>query len=212
MYLFSRSARVRPGSTRDAMSWAIEITDAVNHISDVQVELWSRTFSPGVGSLAWTTFVEDLAQLEATQDKLMADSAYVEAVDRGAQYVAAGPDDSLSTIVTGAPSTERSVEYVNVVHSVCAPGSLARGMDLGSQIAEKATAIGGNPCMFAMDATGAFGGVSWFTGFTDVGEMQRSESAVLSDPDFLAMLDQETPGVFADEPSATVQLCFRKLH
>ena len=194
------------------MAWAIEITDAVNHISDVHVELWGRTFSPAIGSLAWTTFVEDLAQLEATQDKLMADSAYVEAVDRGAQYLAAGPDDSLSTLVSGAPSGERSVEYVSVVHSVCAPGALTKGLDLGSRIAEKSTALGGNPCMFAMDSTGSFGGVSWLTGFADIAEMQRSEAAVMADPDFLAMLDAETPGVFTSEPSATVQLCFRKLH
>lgn len=212
MYMFARSVRLQPGATRDAMSWAIEITDAVNHVSDLEVQLWSRVFSPGTGTLAWTTIVEDLAQLEATQDKLLADDAYISLVDRGAQFASSSPDDALTTLVAGAPDPDRSVEYVTVVHSVCRPGAMAKGLDLGARIAEKATAVGGNPCLFTMDSTGSFGGVSWITGFADVGEMQRSEAVVLSDPGFIGLIDDETPDVFSNDAETTFQHCYRKMH
>ena len=94
MYLFTRSVRLRPGPTRDAAAWAGEVTEAVRHTTDLHVQLWSRTFSPQLGTLAWTTAVEDLTQLEAADDKLMADEAYQDLVQRGAAYVEHLPDDS----------------------------------------------------------------------------------------------------------------------
>lgn len=211
MYLFSRSLRLRPGSTRDAITWATEVTEVVNRISDVQVQLWSRVFSPGTGTLAWTTFVEDLGQLEAAQDKLMSDDGYIGTVDRGAAFVASAPDDSLATLVSGAPDPQRSIEYVTFVHSVCEPGALAKGFDLGVRLAERATAIGGNPCLFLADSTGSFGGVGWITGFADVAEMQRSEAAVMADPDFIGLVD-ESHGVYANgDQTTSFQHCYRQV-
>src|SRR5436190_19102365 len=77
MYLFSRRARLSPGNTREAMAWATAITEKVNQISGLPVSLFTQVFSPGVGTLVWSTFVPDLATLEAATDKLNTDDGYI---------------------------------------------------------------------------------------------------------------------------------------
>src|SRR5690242_10076713 len=86
MYLFSRQAQLAPGNTRAAMTWATGITEKVNQITGLEVSLFSLTFSPRVGTLAWSTFVPDLPTLEVATDKLLVDDGYVSMVDAGAKY------------------------------------------------------------------------------------------------------------------------------
>ena len=56
MYLFSRRARLAPGNTRAAMTWATGITEKANQITGLNIGLFASTFSPDVGAL----FVEHL--------------------------------------------------------------------------------------------------------------------------------------------------------
>ena len=142
MYLFTRSLRLRPGATRDAVAWAAEVTELVDHGTDLHVQLWSRTFSPQLGTLTWSTQVEDLTQLEAADDKLLADEAYQACVARGVGFVEHLPDDSIATYVHGAPDPERSVEYAVVNTAICGTSGMRRGVEVGVRLAEEATRIG----------------------------------------------------------------------
>jgi hypothetical protein len=72
MYLFTRSARLGPGNLQDQLAWSFNITEKVNQISELDVGLWTTVFSPGLGTLVWTANCDDLAILEAPDDKLMA--------------------------------------------------------------------------------------------------------------------------------------------
>lgn len=211
MYLFTRSVRLRPGPTRDAAAWAGEVTEAVRHTTDLHVQLWSRTFSPQLGTLAWTTAVEDLTQLEAADDKLMADEAYQDLVQRGAAYVEHLPDDSLAMYLPGLPDPTATVEYAAVVTSVCAVGCTAMGAELGVRIAEEAGRIGGNPCSFLIGASGNYGAVAWITPFPSLAEMQRSEQTVYADADFVKIVDEEAAGIYSGDLGATVQHYYRKI-
>ena len=211
MFLFTRSLRLRPSSTRDALSWAMEVTEAVDHTTDLKVSLWSRTFSPQLGTLVWSTAVEDLVQLEAADDKLVADEAYQALVARGTQFVEQLPDDFIASYVNAVPDPAIPVEYVSVVTGVCAAGALAKGAELGVRIAEESTRISGAPCSFLIGASGHFGAVAWVSGHPNLSEMQRAEQAVFADSDFLALVDSETPGVYADGVGAVEQHYYRKI-
>lgn len=211
MFLFTRSLRLRPGATREAMAWAAEITDLVDHGTDLKVQLWSRTFSPQLGTLTWSTLVDDLGQLEAADDKLAADEAYQACVARGGSYVEHLPDDSLATYVHGAPDPARSIEYAVVNTAICGPGAMRRGMEVGVRLAEEATRIGGAPVSFLVGSSGPFGSVAWITGYHDLAELQRSEQTVFADPTFLQLIDEDCAGVFADAPGASSQLYYRKI-
>src|SRR5687767_2980274 len=110
MYLFTRTARVRPGNIRDSIGWAVGITEKVNQITSLDVELWTTAWSPGNGTLVWSTFVEDLTALETANAKLMVDDLFVAEVDRGAQYTTDdGVNDELAQVVSGAIDQSRKV-------------------------------------------------------------------------------------------------------
>src|ERR1700726_4479344 len=101
MYLFSRRARLAPGNTRAAMTWATSITEKVNQIVGLNTSLFAQTFSPEVGTLVWRTFVPNLATLESANDKLLVDDGYVSMVDDGAKFAQGGVDDSFLQLVAG---------------------------------------------------------------------------------------------------------------
>ena len=211
MYLFTRSLRLRPGATRDAVAWAAEVTELVDHGTDLHVQLWSRTFSPQLGTLTWSTQVEDLTQLEAADDKLLADEAYQACVARGAGFVEHLPDDSIATYVHGAPDPERSVEYAVVNTAICGTSGMRRGVEVGVRLAEEATRIGGVPVSFLVGNSGAFGSVAWIAGYHDLAEMQRAEQTLYADPAFLQMIDEDAAGVYADALGASNQFYYRKV-
>ena len=211
MYLFSRRARLAPGNTRDAMTWATSITEKVNQIVGLNTGLFAQTFSPEVGTLVWSTFVPDLATLETANDKLLVDDGYVSMVDAGAKFAQGGADDSLLQLVSGEVDPNRQIEYATTIQTVCANGSVTRGMELGVEIAQRAEKIIGSPVLFATAATGPYGAVAWITGYADVHAFEAAQQALAADTKFGAFVDKSVPGVYADNPAATESLVYRRI-
>ena len=211
MYLFSRRVRVGTGQTRAAMEWALGQTEKVNRITGLQVSLYMQVYSPEVGSIGWSTFVPDLATLEAAGDKLNVDDDFVSATDKGASLIVGGADDTLSQVISGQPDPTRQIEYVTAVHSVCATGNLARGMELGVEIAQRAEKISGTPTLFLADVTGTYGGVGWVSGHENIQALEAAQQKLAGDESWAKYLDKEVKGTYTDEPSATTQLIYRRL-
>ena len=211
MYLFSRRVRIAAGNTRAAMEWALGQTEKVNRITGLQVSLYAQVFSPEVGAIGWSTFVPDLATLEAAGDKLQVDDDFVSATDKGAALLVGGADDTLGQVVYGTPDPSRQIEYVTAVRAVCATGNLARGMELGVEIAQRAEKITGSPTLFLADVTGIYGGVGWVSGHENVQAMEAVQDKLAADPSWAQYVDKETRGVYAEDPALTTQLIFRRL-
>jgi hypothetical protein len=211
MYLFSRRARLAPGNTQAAMTWATDITEKVNQITGLNVSLFTPIFSPEVGTLSWSTFVPDLGTLEAATDKLTVDSGYLSMLDAGAKFSAGGADDMLLQIVHGTPDPNRKVEYVTSVQSVCANGSVARGIELGVEIAQRVEKVLGTPGMFCTLATGNYGAVAWISGFADVKELDAAQQKLAADTKFAEFIDKNVPGVYTDDPTESRQLILRRI-
>jgi hypothetical protein len=211
MYLFSRRARLAPGNTQAAMTWATEITEKVNKITGLNVGLYAQTFSPEVGTLSWSTFLSDLATLETANDKLLVDDAYVSLVDAGAKFALGGPDDALLQIIHGAPDPARQVEYVTTVQTVCASGSLAKGIELAIEIAQRAEKALGVPVVVATGVTGTYGSLAWISGYANVQELERSQQALAADAKFAEFVDKSVPGVYVDDQSMTQRLIYRHI-
>ena len=211
MYLFSRQARLAPGNTHDAMTWAANITEKVKQITSLDVSLFTKTFSTEVGTLAWTAFVPDLATLETANDKLLADTAYVTMVDAGAKFGTTGADDMLAQIISEAPDDDRQVEYATVVSTTCANGKVAKGMELALTIAERAQDVMGVPVMVSAAVTGPYGAVAWLSGYTDVQALERAQQALNADAKFMEFIDKNVAGVYADDPIASQQTIWRRV-
>jgi hypothetical protein len=211
MYLFSRRSRLAPGNTRDAMAWATGITEKVNQVSGLPVSLFTQVFSPEVGTLVWSTFVPDLATLEVATDKLNVDDGFVSMGDAGVKFSLGGADDALAQVVYGEPDPNRPVEYVTTVQSVCASGSVARGIELGVEIAQRVEKVLGIPGMFITGATGNYGTVGWITGYANVKELEAAQQKLAADTKFGEFVDKGVRGVYTEESFATNQLIYRRI-
>lgn len=210
MYLFYRSARLGPGSAHEEMAWSVSITEKVNQISEAKFNLWTPFMSPGVNTLVWTTYVEDLAVLEATNDKLIADSGYMMLLEQSARYASNDAiNDGLSQlIVSDLDPNAPEPSYVNVVSARLAPGGYTKGIEVGIEIAERAKKITGVPVSFGMDMTGNYGGLSWTSGYATIQDLQRAGETLNSNPDFAAFLDKSISTCY--QPQAT-QTVFRRI-
>jgi hypothetical protein len=183
----------------------------VNQIVSLNTSLFAQTYSPEVGTLVWSTFVPDLATLESANDKLLVDDGYVSMVGAGAKFSQGSIDDTLLQVITGDPDPNRQVEYATTIQAVCATGSVARGMELGVEIAQRAEKVVGIPVMFATAATGPYGAVAWITGYADVHELEAANQKLAADTKFGEFVDKNVRGVYAEDPATTESLMYRRI-
>ncbi len=212
MYMFTRIARFGGGHVAESMAWAIGMTERVNASTDLEVALFQRVFSPGLGTVAFGTFVTDLEQLETANDTLIADADYLAAVDAGAPLLdGSGVDDGLLQIIHGNPGPARDTAYVSHVRTVLANGAIARGLEVGVQIAQLAEKITGVATRFGVNMTGPYGSVGWVTGYESVQQYQQSEAALATDPEWVATLDRDAAAVYAESAFASEQHVWRRV-
>jgi hypothetical protein len=210
MYLFSRTARLRPGDTRESMAWALGITEKVNQITSLNIGLWTTVLSRGVGTLSWSTVVENLTQLEDAEAKLMVDDGYLDLLDQGAQYSSGEAiDDAVGQIVAGDLDPSRQPTHAAVVQAELAPGGFAKGIEAGIEIADRATKLSGLPTVFMIASTGTYGGVAWLTTASSLEALERGEQATNGDPDFIRYIDEVASKVY--QAQGTTQTLFRRI-
>jgi hypothetical protein len=209
MYLFTRTGRLRPGSSRDSVAWAIGVTEKVNQITSLDVGLWTTLLSPGNGTLVWSTFVDDLQSLEDANAKLVVDDILVSEVDRGAQFADGNIDDEIAQVVFGEVDPSQNPKYVATVRSELQPGGFGKGVAAGIEIAQRATAIGGVPTAFLVSATGKYGGVAWISATNTLAELQASEEKINGDMGFIGYVDEVSPGAFV--PGITTQTIYTRV-
>ena len=209
MYLFARGARLGPGHAQEETSWAIAMTEKVNQISETKVSLWTTFMSPGLNTLFWTTFADDLATLEATNDKLMTDSGYLMLLEQGARYVASDPINDVLFQVVHADEIDvnKQPSYIAEVAATVTSGNGVRGIEIGIEIAQTAKKLSGAPTSFSVASTGTYGAVAWHTAFDSITDLQRGQQALM-DPTFLNLIDTKAKDVY--QPAAT-QTIYRRL-
>jgi hypothetical protein len=209
VYLFARGARLGPGHAQEETAWAIAMTEKVNQISETKVSLWTTFMSPGLNTLYWTTFADDLATFEAANDKFLTDSGYLMLLEQGARYVSADPINDVLMQVVHADRIDVNNQpaYVAEVAATCASGNGVRGIELGVEIAQTAAKLAKAPTSFSIAATGAYGAVAWHTAFESITELQRGQEALM-DPTFLDLIDKQAKDVY--QPAAT-QTIYRRV-
>jgi hypothetical protein len=210
MYLFSRSARLGPGNPAEQGAWVLSMTEKVNQIVELDVTVWARVFSPGLGTFTWTTTVEDLSALETADAKLVADAGYLDLVEQGAKFDSgAAIDDSLLQVIhADADAADRQLQYATVVDAIIAPGNTASAVQLGVEIAQAVKKATGSPTSFALASTGPYGGVAWFTVFDSLDQMQKAEQDLAADAEFGALVDKAGSAYL---PGQANQMVYRRL-
>ena len=97
------------------------------------------------------------------------------------------------------------------MQAVCATGNIANAMAVGVEIAQKAEVVTGLPTLFGSSLTGPYGGVGWITGYANIGELEAAQQALGADPSWVDMIDKKAAGAYAEEPSITTQLIYRRI-
>jgi len=199
MYLFTRSWRINPEHVTKALEWSGEITSTGRKITGKQIDAWSAVLSPELGTVVWTLWSEDMASLLAAGDQLTADSGYVKATEKGADYFDGVPTDGVAALVHGEVDiTDTSFEYVGVATATISNGHLQVGVAAGIEIADHVTKVTGDNTLFMVNTTGIFGGVAWLTPTADAAALDAGEAALMADTEWLSLLDRVgsafTPG------------------
>jgi hypothetical protein len=208
MYLFTRATRLAPAHMVDGIEWAVGVTEKVNQVTSLNVGLWASTLSPAVGALGWGCAVEHLSDLEDAEAKLMADTMYLDAVQRGATITNGQLDDETAQYLVGGGDLGFNPSYVAVVRSQLSNGNIQRGIAAGIEIAQKAQELGGLPTAFLVSSTGAYGGVGWITSARTLQELQDGENAANMNPDFMNLVDGSAECFL---PGVTTQVIFRRI-
>jgi hypothetical protein len=196
-YLFTRSARLAPGNILDSMAWAAKITEKVNTAGDLQFSLWTRVFSPGVGTLAWSTVVENVADLVTNNEKLEADGGYIELAEEGAKYGnGAGFDDALINLIHADPGGPNA-QFASLTTAVIASGQGANAIALGVEMAGRIKAITGRPTSFGASVTGPFGEIGWISMADTIEQVQQAGELIGADAAFGALIDEKASKAYA---------------
>jgi len=198
VYTFFRSVRLGPGSVQEQMAWSVSMTEKVNQISETTFTLWTPFMSPGINRLIWLTFVDDLATLEATGDKLMTDSGYHMLLEQAVRYSSGDPiDDGLLNVVhNNGFDPSKPPAYIAEIEALARPGAGTRAMEVGIELAQRGQQISGAPSTFSVGATGRYGYCAWHSGFTSITELQRANEKVNTDAKFAELVDKSVKDVF----------------
>lgn len=103
MYIFGRSRRINPAHGRAAVAVAIEAASRVNQIIELPVWVWSAVLSDDSGTLMWSSRVEHLDQLIATDDALVGSTDFADWVAANDGLFAGPYVDTVSEVLHGRP-------------------------------------------------------------------------------------------------------------
>lgn len=194
-YLFTRTTRLASGGPA-SLDWALKVTEKVNMIGELKVSLWARMFSAELGSITWSTVVDDMAEIVTGDEKLDADSGFVELVSQGAQYSAGtGLDDGLIQLMNAATVTTEA-KFAMVTAAVLAPGKAAEGIALGLELCELGKEVTGAETLFGTAVTGVFGRLVWISLHESLEQMQAGGEALAANPSWIEMIDKRTPAAY----------------
>lgn len=162
-----------------------------SEITGYDVSPWTTVLSADVGIVQWSVIFEHLADYEQAAGKLIADSAYGDAVEAAAELFDGPAEDSLVSLVTDLPETDpASLMYVSSVRTQLANGHFAAGVTAGVEVAAAATRITGTPMLFGILETGPYGGVVWISAAPDLATVEQNVGALAADSGWLELVDR----------------------
>jgi len=189
MYLFARRRSINPAHARAAIGPAVEAASRARDVTGLAIWVWNPVLSPEMGTVAWTTRVEHLAELQAADDKLMSSTEFGEWIEQNDSRFVGPLEDSVLQVLHGTPADQPGA-YVQVARATCANGSMSEAMGLGVEVADVASRVTGLATLFGAGVTGAYGGVAWLTGAPDLAAVQAANAALAGDDEWRKLIDR----------------------
>ena len=199
MIIFQRLATFE-GPPEEVAPWALEITEAVNQRTHLNVSLWQGLFGGPVGTLAWSALVDNLTVLEAATDLLMGDAAYTSLLSKARDWTTTPPEDFLLRMIhtAGGDYVRPDVgAYAEGTVAVPAEGKLAQAGAFGVEIADLHSKLTHSSVLFCTSEYGAFGEMRWLALYDSAAAVDNAAEAIAKDQDYGAKLDAAV-GLFVE--------------
>jgi hypothetical protein len=191
MIIFQRLATFE-GPPEEVGPWALEITEAVNKRTDLNVALWQGLFGGPVGTLAWSALVENLTALEAATDSLASDATYSSLVSKARGWSRTPPEDSLLRMLhtAGGDYVRPGVgAYAEGTVAIPAEGKLAQAGAFGVEMADLHSQLTHSSVLFCSSEYGAFGEMRWLAMYSSAAAVDAAAELIAKDEDYGAKLD-----------------------
>jgi hypothetical protein len=206
MYLYATSVRPGQAPPTKVTEWAVSLTQKINQVSEVPTALWVTSMSPGMGTLAFVAVVDDLAVIEATEEKMAADPGCTTLMEQGMALISSDPVDQrlLQLAYADPDGAQIDGRYATTVTATLKPGSQAAGIELGVDIAQRVKKVTGRPTSFAVAVTGVYGQVAWISLAENIGQVQAAGEALGADTAFTKLVDSKAAAAY--QPDVTQQI------
>jgi hypothetical protein len=191
MIIFQRLATFE-GPPEEITPWALEITEAVNTRTHLNVSLWQGLFGGPVGTLGWSALVDNLTAVEAATDSLAADAAYTSLLAKARDWTTTPAEDFLLRMVhsAGGDYVRPNVgAYAEGTSAVPAQGKLAKAGAFGVEIADLHAKLTQSSVLFCTSEYSAFGEMRWLALYESAAEVDTAAEVVAKDEDYGVKLD-----------------------
>lgn len=180
------------GPPQEVTPWAMDITGHVNDTTHLDVSLWQGISGGHVGTLAWSTLVDNMTALEAATDALAADAAYLDKVVAAADWTTEPGQDFILRLLHSAGGDYVRPDvgaYAEGTTAVPAEGKLAEAGEFGVEIAEQHSSLTHSSVLFCSNEYGAFGEMRWLALYHNAAEVDRAAEAIAKDASYTGKLD-----------------------
>jgi hypothetical protein len=191
MIIFQRLATFE-GPPEEVAPWALEITEAVNERTHLNVSLWQGLFGGPVGTLAWSAIVDNLTVLEAATDSLVGDASYSSLLSKARDWTRTPPEDFLLRMIhtAGGDYVRPALgAYAEGTVAIPAEGKLAQAGAFGVEIADLHAKLTHSSVLFCTSEYGAFGEMRWLALYDSAVAVDSAAEAIAKDQDYGAKLD-----------------------
>ena len=180
------------GPPEEVAPWALEITEAVNKTTNLNVSLWQGLFGGPVGTLGWSALVDNLTVLEAATDSLAGDAKYLSLVSKARDWTTTPGEDFLLRMVhtAGGDYVRPAVGgYAEGYSATPAEGKLAQAGAFGVEIADIHSKLTHSSVLFCTSEYGAFGEMRWLALYDSAAAVDAAAEAIAKDEGYTAKID-----------------------
>lgn len=189
MYIFSRTATIKPEHIEEGMGFAVDIAARVNTVTGKPITVYTMVFGASMGTVMWSTRYESQAEAADVAAKLAVDPGYMEAVKAHIGLFTAAPVDALVNVVSSTLDPQPRSVYA-ITRATIANGKLGPAMAFGVKAQEFVSKATGLPTAFTASVYGEFGGVGWLTGGSSMADMDAVQAMQSTNQEFLALLEE----------------------
>lgn len=189
MYIFSRTATIKPENLEEGLSFAVDVAARVTTVTGKPITVYNMVFGAPMGTILWSTRYDSQAEAADFGAKLAVDPGYMDAVRAHIGLFTAAPVDALASVVSSTLDPQPRPIYA-ITRATIANGKLAAAMAFGVKGQELVANLTGLPTAFTASVYGTFGGVAWLTGGTSMADMDALQAMQSTNEQFLALLEE----------------------